>query len=100
VAHSNRLKALVAATNIDIRAGTLAPPSQVNTLPRPLREYWLNQAGTNGKKKKKKKEEIYICSSLLRLIKMDHRHTRNGRNSQQVWTVEGQVLEFVSVRTS
>jgi hypothetical protein len=30
----------------------------------------------------KKKEEIYICSSRLGLIKMDHRHSGNGRNSQ------------------
>jgi hypothetical protein len=28
-------------------------------------------------------EEIYICSSRLGLIKMDHRHSGNGRNSQQ-----------------
>jgi hypothetical protein len=29
-------------------------------------------------------EEIYICSSRLGLIKMDHRHSGNGRNSQQL----------------
>jgi hypothetical protein len=28
-------------------------------------------------------EEIYICSSHLGLTKMDHRHSGNGRNSQQ-----------------
>jgi hypothetical protein len=28
-------------------------------------------------------EELYICSSRLGLIKMDHRHSGNGRNSQQ-----------------
>jgi hypothetical protein len=28
-------------------------------------------------------EEIYMCSSRLRPIKMDHRHSGNGRNSQQ-----------------
>jgi hypothetical protein len=28
-------------------------------------------------------EEIYICSSRLGLIKMDHHHSGNGRNSQQ-----------------
>jgi hypothetical protein len=28
-------------------------------------------------------EEVYICSSRLGLIKMDHRHSGNGRNSQQ-----------------
>jgi hypothetical protein len=28
-------------------------------------------------------EEIYICSSRLGLIKMEHRHSGNGRNSQQ-----------------
>jgi hypothetical protein len=35
------------------------------------------------KKKKEKKKEIYICSSRLGLIKMDHRHSGIGRNSQQ-----------------
>jgi hypothetical protein len=28
-------------------------------------------------------EEIYICSSRLGLIKMDHHHSGNGRNIQQ-----------------
>jgi hypothetical protein len=28
-------------------------------------------------------EEVYICSSRLGLIKMDHPHSGNGRNSQQ-----------------
>jgi hypothetical protein len=28
-------------------------------------------------------EEIYICSSRLGLMKMEHRHSGNGRNSQQ-----------------
>jgi hypothetical protein len=28
-------------------------------------------------------EQIYICSSRLGLIKMDHHHSGNGRNSQQ-----------------
>jgi hypothetical protein len=28
-------------------------------------------------------EEIYICSSRLGLIKLDHHHSGNGRNSQQ-----------------
>jgi hypothetical protein len=33
--------------------------------------------------KKKKEEEVYICSSRLGLIKMDHHPSGNGRNSQQ-----------------
>jgi hypothetical protein len=33
--------------------------------------------------KKGEEEEIYICSSRLGLIKMDHHHSGNGRNSQQ-----------------
>ncbi len=32
---------------------------------------------------KEEREEIYICSSRLGLIKMDHHHSGNGRNSQQ-----------------
>jgi hypothetical protein len=35
-------------------------------------------------------EEIYICSSRLGLIKMDHHHSGNGRNSQQ-WTAQQKV---------
>jgi hypothetical protein len=31
----------------------------------------------------REKRGIYICSSRLGLIKMDHRHSGNGRNSQQ-----------------
>jgi hypothetical protein len=30
-----------------------------------------------------REEENYICSSRLGLIKMDHHHSGNGRNSQQ-----------------
>jgi hypothetical protein len=33
----------------------------------------------------REKEEIYICSSRLGLIKMDHHHSGNGRNSL-VWS--------------
>jgi hypothetical protein len=33
--------------------------------------------------REEKEEEIYICSSRLGLIKMDHHHSGNGRNSQQ-----------------
>jgi hypothetical protein len=33
--------------------------------------------------KEEEEEEIYICSSRLGLIKMDHHHSGNDRNSQQ-----------------
>jgi hypothetical protein len=34
-------------------------------------------------KQPEEEEDIYTCSSRLGLIKMDHHHSGNGRNSQQ-----------------
>jgi hypothetical protein len=39
------------------------------------------KVGCNTPTKKEEEEEIYICSSRLGLIKMDHHHSGNGRKS-------------------